>query len=306
MNPSYDSGGANNASGIPGVRPGVISSGPGPNAGAGSSMGPSMSSGPSMTPMPSLKVSKNDGAKPKKGLVIAGLIAIVFLIVAGVVAVVMMNNGGKKTQTNDSVKMSSFNRLINYITSGNDSEAAVTAKYKASADYYLKEIGAAEDDAKKIEVYNKASDLMAKFASDYRTKYNGASGEKNERLLTLVNSTDEMAGFMAIMTPMAKLTGYEIKTMAATYGTESARRSAIAYYDFSGLSNNSYATQFMEAYEEWVTALLSNSDATSGLYKNAESYYDMTDNFIISVYNINSLMENGYVTGVENNGEANE
>lgn len=114
MNPSYDSGGANNASGIPGVRPGVISSGPGPSAGAGPSMGPSMSSGPSMTPAPSLKVSKNDGAKPKKGLVIAGLITIVLLIVAGVVAVVMMNGGGKNN--NDSG--SALKNLTNYMLYG--------------------------------------------------------------------------------------------------------------------------------------------------------------------------------------------
>lgn len=104
MNPSYNSGSSDSGVNTPGVKPGVIASGPDP-ADAPAPQ-PLSTPSPTMTPRKNLRLPTGgrSGSIPtiggssrggsKKGLIIGALVAIVVLIV--VLVVVLLMGGGKK------------------------------------------------------------------------------------------------------------------------------------------------------------------------------------------------------------------
>ncbi len=292
MNPSYNNGGAGNsgnAGNIPGVKPGVIASG---SAEPVLPVGATISGGPSRTPtggrpVGSEIVLNDDGAsKRKRNLIIAGVLAGVLVAVLIVALIVVMNQG--RSNTTGTVGVTNFNKLINYVTSGIESDKTISEEYTLDENYYLEQIDENGSESDKRVAYNKTNELMSKFTSEYNKNH---KGEENSRLAILINSTNDMIGFINVMNFSEKLFGYEIREMGKTKSVESAKKQALAYYDFSGMDNNSYVTQFMESYTEWVNALLSDSDAVANLYEYVEMYYDLTDDFVASVYNINDMIQ---------------
>lgn len=144
MNPSYNSGGTS----VPGVKPGTIASGPAPNNGnvpgvkpgtiasgpasAGSAMpaggsmptGGSMSAQPQqnryipprqMNPAPVMPMSGGASRKPKKGIIIGGILIVVALVL-GIAAVMLMPRGGGGTAN----LSESLNDVTNFMFFGQD------------------------------------------------------------------------------------------------------------------------------------------------------------------------------------------
>lgn len=270
MEPSYNSGGQ----GVPGVNPGVVAS------------GPSISGSPS-----SMSLNSVGQKKDKKGPLIAGIIVVVVLaIVAVTLGIIMVNKNGEGNvafQKEEPINLSSFNKLINYVTYGVEDDVVVEHD---PMEYYLDDLNASQ----KKQAYAKISELMKKFVGDYDAYYNGLSdqdkSERDERLMTLVSSTNDMFNFINVMEFKTKISGYRIWKLSETESVEKAKEQAMEYYDFSSIGSNYYVTQFMDSYENWVDALFSDSGDVNYAYKYVEQYYNMTNDFIGSLYNINNLL----------------
>ncbi|MBQ3440989.1 hypothetical protein IJG27_01605 [Candidatus Saccharibacteria bacterium] len=325
MDPSYNNSGQNATgnSGIPGAKPGVIASGPdtpsaevpvldvgadaqNPNgifAGlsrrptGGRPLGSRMDSGP-ITTQPIDKVTPSGGQRQsRRGLLIAGMALIGLALIAGVVALIMMTRGNKNETPNaNAINMPSFNSLINYVSSGVESDTKINKEYDASDKYYL---SAVTGDEKK-EAYERTGDLMKKFVADYEANYGEEQENINqERIAVLIKSTNELFDFINVINFREKISGHEISVMNEKDGAAVAKTQAMAYYDFSKIKENSYVTDFMDSYETWVDALLNNSSIVNAAYSYVMRYYDMTDDFVASVYAINDLLNDDSMTGGE-------
>lgn len=133
MNPSYNSGGLN----TPGVKPGVIASGPDDgsvSSGAGPvSPRPNKYIPPRQQPsMPPAMQLGGSSRKSKKGIVI-GAILIVVALVLGVLAVVMMPKGGGNS--GNAGGNSDFYKYANYLLYGNSDANVDLGEYDDNADY---------------------------------------------------------------------------------------------------------------------------------------------------------------------------
>ena len=260
MNPSYENGGQN----IPGVKPGIIASGPDPEemppksiaTPAGLSIGQSRQptggrpmNMPVTTPVGGDTILKNDGAgSNKKSLIIGGVIAgAIILVLVVVFAVVMGNNGGGSNSNSGVLDSVSFNRLINYVTTGEESEAEITSVYDDSESYYFS--SDFESEEIKESVYDKTKDLLDKFAGNYQ------NGEI-QSLNGLVKTVKNMYDFMYIVDLKAPISEPDATKKIIENGETSATEELLAYYDFSNLSDNSYADSFYGAYANWVNALV--------------------------------------------------
>lgn len=193
MNPSYSNGGTN-AGGqqTPGVKPGVIASGPDPAdvpvnkpvampskpMSLGDSSGRSRvssilgkikdSKSASQPALPPVQLSNAGGAKrSKKGLVIGGLAAIVILIV--VLVVVMLMGGGKKATngTTGDGSHDSFLKYANYLLTGKENTNEL-GSFDDSKDYTVMQKFAEKDTA----FFDKAQELWKAFYEKITTSEN--------------------------------------------------------------------------------------------------------------------------------------
>lgn len=370
MNPSYNNGsssGAGGASNIPGVKPGVIASGPdpvdvpdmpsAPGASAVSSASAAPKDPPAIeiasetpsglslgskhlfkkprmsTPKRNMIISTGGGFDtgsaglnggpsrgPKKGLIIGGLLVVVLLIVGLVVGMNMMGNKGGNNAVSGGDK-NVFNDLINYVTSGTESNADVTDEYDAANEYYF--LNGRENEEQKKEIYDETKTLLDDFVNSYKDGDDGA-------LNNLVKSTKEQFDFMYKMDLIEKNTGTKIIEDAVKNGKEKAKQNAMNYYNFSGLKDNTYVSGFLESYESWVDALLNQvdfyqanacvsdvfimvdcisgkndenlkneateiSNNVADLYQNMTGYYDMARGYIANIYNINDILNGNAV-----------
>lgn len=186
MNPSYNSGGQNGAgaSGIPGAKPGVIASGPGPSGAASSgamstanggviASGPTepiLPTGPSRVPTGgrpggvnftnSADFSINDGSKKsKKKWVIAGIAGAVVVLVAVVVAVMLVGgNSGGNNNVAVGPEKDLFYAYANQLLGVTDgvNENSVYDKYE---DYMVQ----LEYDDEDVEYFNSLNEAWQKF-----------------------------------------------------------------------------------------------------------------------------------------------
>ena len=242
MNPSYNSGSGNSgASNTPGVKPGVIASGPDP-ADVPAPQPLSVSTTPKVMPRKSLFGRRPNPApaaprisqpmqlntatnKPKKGLVIGGLVVIVLLIV-GLLAGMMMGGGKSGGGSTDG----NFNRLINYVTSGTDSTAKVDKEYSALGDYYF--LNGWDSQEEKAAVYAKTKELLDAFVAKYQ------DGE-NEVLNNLVKSTKEQFDFMDVVDLKEEISWSDVITTGVKKGEKEIEKNMLDYYGFSIPSDNS-------------------------------------------------------------------
>lgn len=275
MEPSYNSGGQ----GVPGVSPGMIASGP--NIGSGQ-------------PVSNVSFSDTEQGKSKKNFWIVGVVVVIILaVLAVIVGIIVVNNNSqeKVVQRNEPISLMSFNRLVNYVTFGEESEASVaTVDSDTMGDYLLGLSG-----NQKQQAYVKTCNLTKRFKNDYDFNFGSLLDDnaynRYKQLATIINYTNEMCEFMSVMNfDENEISGYEIVEMAETYGVDEAMKTALGNYDFSSISDNSYVATFTEAYVNWVNALLFEGDVrTTYLY--LEPYYNMVDDYMENLSSINNLLE---------------
>lgn len=351
MNPSYNNGSGSNAGGqpgsigtgnlgTPGTKPGVIASGPDPadapvntpvatpttpmslgDSGRSrissllgkrkmNTSGATHSAAPSAAPIMLAGTNGEERSSKKKFLVIGALAFAVILIVVLAVVALMGKGGG-----NGGVG-SSFNELINYVTSGQELKTDVNDDYDAMANYYF--LNTWEDKDQKKQVYDTTKTLMDNFVAKYK------DGE-NDALNKLVKSTKEQFDFMYVV-DLGDKVYYSTAMMAIIKnGDTKAKQNLMNRYNFNDLGDNSYAKSFLETYGEWIDALIAqvklykdngcvfndvidmecmankNDEALkntlSEIGSNVASlssvvvdYYDQADNFVGGVYYINNML----------------
>lgn len=295
MNPSYNAGG-------------IIASGPDPADVPSAPVSPA--------PVSPMGLGGNS-RRPKRGLLIGGLIVIVVLVVVLVVFLVM--GGGKGGNgTNSNV---SFNDLINYITSGKESKSDINDEYSITGNYYF--VDGWSTDEEKTTIYNKTKQLMDGFSAGYK------DGD-NEILNNLVRSTKDLFDFVYAMNSKEKIYSTEATVTIVKEGDEKGKQKLINHFAFSGLDNNSYVKTFLEIYNDYLNALASkikvyrdngcivnnyfDDECLKGktsetfedvnkYYLDAVRYYNLAENFVGNVYNINNLMHGKTLMGEENNEE---
>ncbi|MBR3252869.1 hypothetical protein IKF84_02250 [Candidatus Saccharibacteria bacterium] len=266
-----------------------------------------IASGPDEPVAPVNNVVVDGGGGPRqsrRGLLIAGIALIGVALVAGIIALIVMtgNIDNNSTKSSDVINVPSFNRLINYVVSGTESDKVLSGNYDVRDKYYLLKVGSDE----KEEAYNRTAELMKDFVDDYMANYTEGQdeNENRKRITVLVDSTNEQFDFIKVIESTDRPFGYEISQMGKEKGSAAAKKQAMAHYDFSGMEDNSYTTEFMKAYEAWVDALLNNLDGVNAAYKNVEPYYNMVDDFIGNLYSINDLMKGETAMGGQDSGEA--
>ena len=273
MNPSYSSGPTNS-----GGQPGMVASGPDSNVpqgvdGGGSSGG--------------FNFNNFLNNVPKKWLAIGAGALVVILIVV----VVVMGMGGKKNDGGNggnSRPTTTFNRLINYVTSGKESDAEVKDAYSVTADYYF--LNGWKDENEKKTVYSKTKELVDNFANNYKNA-------SNENANNAAKNIKEVFDFIYLLNSKDRIYGKDIREKIEKEGKTSAKKFALDYYDVSSLGDNSYAAGFSEAYTNWVKAIFTDSKDTSDLYKEVVTYFDMSEKFVANIYNVNTLLFDKSLTG---------
>lgn len=348
MNPSYDNGGpvgASNAGGtsgvggVPGVKPGVIASGPSDTPAAIAS-GPNAMDAPNMpaTPVPNAPVvsrqptgrrpasseiilAPSDGTKKRKrNLIIAGVVAGVLVLVGVVVAVVMLGRGNGGSV--EIVNIPSFNRLINYVTSGEDSDVEITEPYNDFKDYYFSSDFDSEDI--KIAVYDETKEMVDFFVEAYQNT-------DNQTLNDSVEAMGQMYDFMYVVDLKTPISEFDATIKIIKNGATVAKEELLNYYDFSGLSDNIYVESFMESFTGWIDAMIEEVDffrennCVNGEYmilscivnkgnkdiidrwnelaEKVRDFYeawgvslDNRDDFVMNVYAVNDLMQGRAIT----------
>ena len=297
MNPSYSNGG-------------IIASGPDPA---------DVPSTPVSAPTPQPMGLGASSRKPKRGLIIGALSAIVILIV--VLVVVLLMGGGKKNGGGSARTDVSFNDLINYITSGKESKSDINDEYSMTGSYYFETGWSTEEE--KTTIYNKTKELMDGFTASYK------DGD-NQTLNNLVKTTKDLFDFIYAMNSKEKIYGIEATMTIVKEGAEKGKQKLVNHFDFSGLDDNSYAKSFKELYNDYMDALVNkvkvykDNGCISGNYiddecikgKTTETfedvnkyyldtarYYSLAENFVENVYNINNLMHGKTLMGEENSEE---
>ena len=328
MNPSYSSGSSDSSVNTPGVKPGVIASGPDPADVPAPQ--PLSTPSPAMTPRKKLRLPTGgrSGSIPtiggssrggsKKGLIIGALVAIVILIVVLVVVLLMGGGKGGNNKTRTDI---SFNDLINYITSGKESKSDVNDEYSITGSYYFVNGWSTEEE--KSTIYAKTKELMDGFTASYKDC-------DNQILNNLVKSTKDLFDFIYAMNSKEKIYGIEATMTIVKEGDEKGKQKLVNHFAFSGLDDNSYAKSFSELYNDYIDALVNkvkvykDNGCISGNYiddecikgKTSETfedvnkyyldtvhYYNLSENFVGNVYNINNLMHGKTLMGEENNEE---
>ena len=351
MNPSYNNGSGSNAGGqpgnigtgnlgTPGTKPGVIASGPDPadapvntpvatpttpmslgDSGRSrissllgkrkmNTSGATHSAAPSAAPIMLAGADGEERSSKKKFLVVGALAFAVILIVVLAVVALMGKGGG-----NGGVG-SSFNELINYVTSGQELKTDVNDDYDVMANYYF--LNTWEDKDQKKQVYDTTKTLMDNFVAKYK------DGE-NDALNKLVKSTKEQFDFMYVVDLSDKV--YYPTVMAAIIkdGDAKAKQNLMNRYDFANLGDNNQVKSFLEAYGEWIDAIAAQvklykdngcliddnigmecmanksdealkntlsevSDSVASLSRAVTNYYDQASSFVEGLYYINNML----------------
>ena len=164
----------------------------------------------------------------------------------------------------------------------------MNANYSVNGDYYFLN----QDEDTKKEVYRKTGELMKDFVTDYTTNYMSGQEEnvRRTRIATLADSTEDLLEFISVMDFAEKIYGYKIR--------EIGKEQALAYYKFTGLKDNNYVTDFTEAYTAWVNAVIDDPTRASDAYREVSPYYEMSDDFVASLFGINTLLKNETAMGV--------
>ena len=204
MNPSYNSGGTN----VPSVKPGTIASGPAPNNGNVPSVKPgTIASGPapaggampaggvapaqpqqnryippsSMNPAPVMPMSGGVSKKPKKGIIIGGILIVVALAL-GIAAVVLMPRGGDTNNLQNDASLSipqelidAYSSFIYYLVSGVDTQknadvsgGLLASGTKIKVDNYI--LSSSSDE--KTQYFNTLCDKYNTFVDIYKKQNN--------------------------------------------------------------------------------------------------------------------------------------
>ena len=300
MNPSYNSGGIYSSGVTPPVTP----------------------SAPISTPPSSMQIG-GSSRKPRKGIVI-GAILIVVALVLGILAVVMMpKGGGNSGNAGNNV---AFNRLINYVVSGDELTSKVTDEYDYGYDYYFLDILDSDDDNAKVEVYDTTGKLLRDFVNSY--------DKENENLDMMVKSTQSLFDFIDVVYRKEENNGENILSSWIVNGQDIAKQEAMNYYNLSPDNDNVYINEFLEYYEIWVDAVLEKIDFYNGLgciadnqldyecmvskntaetqnrmneisrkvteaYDEMLYYFDLARNFVAGVFSINNTLNNNGMMGVD-------
>lgn len=264
MNPSYNSGSFN-----AGGNPGIIASTPD-------------SALPEPQPM-----KLNGGARggSRKGLVIGALLVVVVLVVVMVVVMVMPKGGGGANNSSDGA----FNRLINYVTSGTESTADITAEYNVANDYYF--LDGWDTEEEKAAIYAKTRELMDAFVAGYK------DGD-NEVLNNLVKEEKELFDFLEVIELKEEVIDADFMTIEDENDRKNLKANLMKYYDFSTLNDNPYMNSFKEIYSAWIDSVVNGTGGVS--YRYIDNYYNKDDNFVLILYYINDLMHGKSISGVEN------
>ena len=265
--------------------------------------------------------------KPKKWL-IAVIVVVAVAVLAGIVALAILKKSGGSS-TVDDVK-NSFYKFANYVLSGEDNSAAITASYNVGDDYYFLVNQNTPENQKKL--YANTSKLLKDFKGKYDKLPAGAFGDKSQEIGQNVDDIVSLFDFMEIVYTKKRLFKLDIRDMYLENGYDGAYNEALAYYGGLNDSENSYIAGFSELFKMWVKDQLDiledynkkgcivdktvNLQCVYDKVQNAEgekvesgfnrqgelnSYYNMNANFIVDIFMVNALMNNesleGLVTG---------
>lgn len=277
MNPSYENGGPS-GSGVPGMKPGVIASGPDPEdvpsveMPSGGDAGLSLGSNKHLfrrpragTPSRSMvnvggggigSGSGGSGAGSKKGIIIAGLLGIVILIAGLVVGLTMGGgNGGGGNVTGD---QKLFLEYANFLLNGDEDTSNDIGSFDENEDYAV--TTAYVEDNK--DFFNKAQELWKVFYDKFIADENRSNTSK---IVGDVEYQNQLMDFAVKYMNTTNLDDSELLKLYLKDGLDNANKQVEDNY-------KDLLTTIFKYGEEYATTLVDRAKKTIKVYSIYDSY----------------------------------
>ncbi|MBQ6149603.1 hypothetical protein IJI86_01355 [Candidatus Saccharibacteria bacterium] len=268
MNPSYSSGSSDSSVNTPGVKPGVIASGPDPADVPAPQ--PLSTPSPAMTPRKKLRLPTGgrSGSIPtiggssrggsKKGLIIGALVAIVILIV--VLVVVLLMNGNKKNNgnTTDDSNYGNFLIYANYLLDGTESSKNDIGDFNKSKEYTVTKEYAENNSG----FFTKTQELWNSFYEKIKSdeKYSETS-----KMMGDVEYQNELTDFATKYMTTTNLDNTALLNLYTKNGADKAKAQVDENYE-------TLLSTVFEPGKDYVTTLVDYANKTISLYSVYDSY----------------------------------
>lgn len=312
MNPSYENGGQGNAGGasnIPGVKPGVIASGPATAQSTAPANPGVIASGPDPEEVPPRPITtpsglnigssrQPTGGRPmnmpimsasagapaggdiaiggneasgsnKRGLIIGGVIAGVVALVLVVVLAVVMSGNGGNTGTSGTSDYALYTTYFNYLLNTNDFVAQDDSEFNEYEDYRIQ-----------LAYYDQETSYFTELNSLWNNFYTNVTEEnKYSETSKIIGDIEYQNELMDFMSKYMAITDYDEESLLQLYideGASGAQSEIEKSYNMLATTIYEPGKAFAESSLKRATAILSavSSYDTAGCIVNDEINYE--------------------------------
>lgn len=233
--------------------------------------------------------------KPKTSLkriiVIVSSVLIALMIVV-IIALIIINNQSK----NESL-YNKFNKLINFVVSGEESTAPYSQPYDNNATYYFNE--QQKNITNREPLYAKTDALMTNFLNSYNSSPSKSSFTSNpEEFEKIMEDEQKILQFASSVRLKSIPNIYDIIKLIQNDGEKAAKESLINYFNAPNLNNNHYYTDFIELYKNYITQELNTAKSLTD--KNCISGTTINTLCLQNLRNDNSITYNAIVSDMNN------
>ena len=230
-------------------------------------------------------------ATPKKTIFVIGSILIV-LMIAIIIILVIINNHSKTESLYDK-----FNKLINYVVSGEESTAPYNQPYDERTTYYFDE--QQKTIANREALYAKTDALMTNFLNSHNSSPSKSSFTSNpEEFEKIMEDEQKILQFASSVRLKSIPNIYDIIKLIQNDGEKAAKESLINYFDAPNLNNNHYYTDFIELYKNYITQELNTAKSLTD--ENCISGTTINTLCLQNLRNDNSITYNAIVSDMNN------
>ena len=278
-------------------------------------------------------IGEDGSTKSKKWLVICG--AIFGIVVVGLLGWLAVESIMKNSVPSTGDLKQSFNKFANYVLSGEELTTEINPELDVFYNYYFTNGVSVDNDRK--ELYEHTSALFTPFLEMYeRTISKGHFSSDDEKLTAVANDEVQLLEFFSAVYVKPEIAFEDIIDVYGKGGADGVKQYLDDYYH--GDTENPYYSGFSDYLKKWVDwqvkaldvynskgcivdgtikqscSIDSEEDKAKvrGYNKNArnaktflDSYYNLSDNYVLNVFVMNALVNNGDVTLYVTGGGAN-
>ena len=263
---------------------------------------------------------------PRKPLLIGIALAILAVII--LIVVIVSSNTSTNNASIGNLK-TNFNRFANYVTSGNELASEINPDLDIFYNYYFVNEQYADIEERTSVIY-KTGSLFSAFLADYQTLIGKVQLSSNDQqLVAIVNETYQLLNFFGEVYTKPVITPNDVANAYIKGGSAQVLQYINGYYN--ELPDNTYFSDFMTTLRNWAnwqiqildlyssagcaiggtsckieddaitTKIREYNDSLSNAGSSLNSYYNLSENFVLKVFVMNALVNNGdvllYVTG---------